>query len=240
LPLTAALLTLVLLSAGIVYFLYPRFKAGPARVTAETITQHIKAGRIALARGGFRLAVHELQTAQSLAERIGEPVPGIDRSWLAQWLLQAHLLADLLDSSLEEIVSHASHLEPDDKAWFADFDQRYRGRSVVFDAEVRRDAAGKYQMNYLVVVDGKQAVLDLTNVQLFKLLPLHKPQRLLFGLRLASVRREAEGSWVIRFDPNRGVLLTDREAAAACSPQTAAELDELVRRQAGWLGLSSQ
>jgi hypothetical protein len=237
LPVAAACLTLVAVGGVFFVYLYPHLRSFTSLLGTESIGPHIDAGRTALAQGKFQLAVHELEAAQGLAQKNASSLSAGERRRLNHWQLQARLLADLLPNSLEEIVRHASELEPDDKAWLDVFAQRYRGHSVVFDAEVRLDGAGKYHLSYVVLVDGQQAVLDFATLQLFKLLPLDKPERLLFGARLASVHREDEGSWVIRFEPASGVLFTDRDAAAACSPQTAEELDDLVRRQASWLGL---
>jgi hypothetical protein len=67
-------------------------------------------------------------------------------------------------------------------------------------------------------------------------LPLEEPTRLLFGARLARVRRDTPSSWEVRFEPDSGVLLTDPGAAAVCCPFLGeAELRALLQRQAGWL-----
>jgi hypothetical protein len=58
----------------------------------------------------------------------------------------------------------------------------------------------------------------------------------LFGARLAGCFREAGGGWVIHFEPESGVLLTDPGAAASCCPAPPGrELEEVLRRQEEWL-----
>jgi hypothetical protein len=57
---------------------------------------------------------------------------------------------------------------------------------------------------------------------------------MLFGARLRDCTREEGGGWVIRFEPDSGVLLTDAEAAAACAALEP-RLKETLRRQQRWL-----
>ena len=73
-------------------------------------------------------------------------------------------------------------------------------------------------------------------MKLLRRLPLAEPTRLLFGVRLAGVRRDTPTSWEVVFEPESGVLLTDPGAAAVCCPYLGeAELRTLVQRQAEWL-----
>jgi hypothetical protein len=61
---------------------------------------------------------------------------------------------------------------------------------------------------------------------------------MLFGARLAGLEREERGGhglWVIRLDPDSGVLLTDEDAAGACCPRPLDDgLRAVLRRQADW------
>jgi hypothetical protein len=225
--------------AVVVFFLFfERHRTSvPGQATPEALARHVDIGHRALADGKFRLAFREFQAAQDLSERVSA-LSGLERRRLAQWQRQAKLLADLLPFSLQEIVRHAADLEADQKAWQVDFAERYQGRGVIFDAELRQEGAGKYQVNYVVAVDGQPTRLDLTNLLLLHLLPLEQSQRVLFGARLSDIRREG-GVWIIRFDPGSAVLLTDVEGAAACLPK-ASDLEELVRRQSGWLRLNEE
>ena len=65
-----------------------------------------------------------------------------------------------------------------------------------------------------------------------------EPRRMLFGARLAGLAREERGGhglWVIRLDPDSGVLLTDEDTAGACGPRPLDPgLREVLRRQADW------
>ena len=73
---------------------------------------------------------------------------------------------------------------------------------------------------------------ELSDLGLLRRLPLDRPQRLLFGARLASVRREPGRGWVVRLEADSGVLITDPGAAVACflSPEDE-EVHELLQRQ---------
>jgi hypothetical protein len=234
-PLIAAGLTLVVAILLIGTFFY-RHLHPSATARPKTIGQHIAAGRTALAQGKFILAARELDEAEELRTRQPDLLSPAERRELTQLHRQAALLAGLLSESLEEILQHAADLIlQDEQEWQRVFSQRYQGKAIVFDAEAQRDGAGRFQVSYAVFVRGRQARLDLTNLQLFKGLPLPQPQRLLFGVRLADIRLEAEGIWTIRFEPDSGVLLTDLQAATACCSQPQEELEELVERQAKWL-----
>ena len=104
---------------------------------------------------------------------------------------------------------------------------------MVFDADVSRDGAGPFRLDFHVRAGGERARVDVNDLTLLTLLPRDRPPRLLFGARLASLAREQGGVWVIRFDPDSGVLLTDETAAGACCPLDA-ELRALLARQAEW------
>jgi hypothetical protein len=180
--------------------------------------------------------MQELEPAQEILAQHPDLLSLAERRELTQLHRQAALLANLRWESLEEILQHAADLiHQDEQEWRRVFAERYRGKAIVFDAEVHGEGAGQYQIHYAVFVRGRQARLDLANLQLFKGLPLQQPQRLLFGMRLADIRLEAEGLWAIRFAPDSGVLLTDLGAATACCSQPEEELKDLVERQAEWL-----
>ena len=206
-----------------------------SRASSQDIRARIAAGRRALGEGNVRLASHALGAA--LEEHARNPA-ALDREELhrlQQLHRQSDLLARLLDRSLEEILQQALH-HRDDEEWRAKFED-YRGRSVVFDDVLRRDSGGRPTLaSYVVQVDEVKARLALEDLALMRQLPLDPPQRWLFGVRLMSCRREEGGVWVIRFEPDSAVLLTDEEAATACCPGPLdAVLRALLARQNDWL-----
>jgi hypothetical protein len=228
--------TLLLAIGGMAYIIYGDFKASSASKEINTFGQYYARGQRALAQGKFQLATENLEAAWNLRDRHRENLPVADRREILQLLRQARLLADLSAESLEEILHHAADLVPDEREWQREFTRRYQGKAILFDTEVRPDPVRKFQMGYAVFIDAKRAKIDLSNVELFRLLPMHKPERLIFGLRLADITLEAEGIWGIRFEPNSGVLLTSLEAAAACCPHPVDELREVIDRQALLMG----
>ena len=237
-PLLAAVATLaVVVSAfGIGIWLYSRPRPAPARAAprAPDFETHLKAGQKALAAGKFRSAADELQQAVALAESLPERRRAAEGRDAVQLHRQATLLADLLSESLGDILLLAARM--DEEEWQAKFAQDYRGRAVVFDAEVTRDGAGQYRLDYHVRAGPEPARIEVGDLKLLQALPPMRPPRLLFGARLANIGREAGGAWAVRFQPDSGVLLTDSGAVTACCPGPIDEETlDLVRRQKDWL-----
>ena len=203
---------------------------------AERLAVRLDLGRRALADGNYRVALREL----NLAVEVRDSHPGLlapaDDRRLTRLQRQADLLARLLNRSLEEIVQEAALVRDPDE-WQARFDDDYRGRSVIFDDAVGRDADGRPALaTYAVIVNKETVRLALEDLKLFQALPLQPPARMLFGARLAGCARGEGGGWVIRFEPDSGVLLTDPGAAASCCPAPLGrELEEVLRRQEEWL-----
>jgi hypothetical protein len=191
----------------------------------------LAAARAQMARGNFRLALDDLRAARALHEPASWPRGS--RLELAQLQRQAELLADLMPESLGEVVGHAAGVQ--EKEWQADFRYRYRGKAVVLDLEVHAGADGRYEHDWLLRARDEPARLELGGLELLRRLPLDRPQRLLFGARLAAVRREPGRGWVVRLEPDSGVLITDPGAAVACflSPEEP-DVRALLQRQADW------
>jgi hypothetical protein len=230
-PVLAALATLaivVAIFALLFLLLPPRPSASP-----EQIQAHITAGQEALAKGRFHEALKEFDVARrQLGENPRALTPAEERQ-LTQWRRQASLLADLLSESLDEILLLAARSE--DKEWHERFVEHYKGKAVVFaPAEVQRDGAGQYQIHWVVRAGDEPARLEIGDLTMLRTLPPDDPARLVFGARLGSIAREDKGVWVIRFEPESGVLLTDEPALAACCPMDT-ELRKMLDRQREWL-----
>jgi hypothetical protein len=195
----------------------------------------LAAGERNLREGNVHLALRMLNAAIDQSERQGATLSREEHQQVEQLRRECGLLAHLLDHSLEEIVQLALQHHDDDewKAKFADF----RGRTVIFEDVLRRDAQGRPTLSfYAVRVGDIEARVAVDDLQLLGQLPLDPPQRWLFGGRLADCRREEGGRWVLHFEPNSGVLLTDETAAAACCPAPLEEdLRAVLRRQKQWL-----
>ncbi|MFO0929473.1 MAG: hypothetical protein U0736_21000 [Gemmataceae bacterium] len=168
----------------------------------------------------------------------GRPAPLAtgERRQLVQWHRQADLLAHLSQATLEEIVAQGK-LVRDPAEWEALFALHHRGRAVLFDDRVRRDLAGRPELAHHVIAVGDETVrVALDDLPLFAELPLVDEPRLIFGARLAHCVREQGGGWVVHFQPDSAVLLTDPAAAEACLPGAAEdELRATVERQQRWL-----
>ncbi len=81
----------------------------------------------------------------------------------------------------------------------------------------------------------EKAILKL-DLDLLRRLPLGQPRHVIFGARLANVSRGAGGVWLIEFERDSGVLLTDEGAASILFPGAMDEnVREVLREQSTWL-----
>jgi DNA-directed RNA polymerase subunit RPC12/RpoP len=208
--------------------------SGDATATADSHTL-LEAGERELREGNVRLALQELNAARARHDLFGDALNREERQHLEQLRRQCDLLARLLDQPLEDIVQQARQHRSDEE-WREKFED-YRGRAVVFDDVLRRDARGRPVLGFYVVRAGDtEARIALEDLQLLRQLPLEPPRRWLFGARLADCRREDGGSWVFHFERDSAVLLTDESAAAACCPHPLdKELLAVLKRQDEWL-----
>jgi hypothetical protein len=144
------------------------------------------------------------------------------------------LLADLLAESPAEILRHSVGMAEAD--WQDLLRQRYLGRTFLLDDVISRNAAGQYQCGMRIVVLGQEARIEFAELRILRDLPLVQPQRVLIGMRLAGVRREAAGGWTLLPGPNSGVLITDEEVLGGLSLEPDGDLRDVLKRQQSWLG----
>jgi len=144
-----------------------------------------------------------------------------------------------LDPGLEAepSVAPCSRLARSPDEWALQFEEEYRGRSLVFDDAVRRDDRGRPALTDPVApLEAEAARAALEDLVLLHDLPLDDGPRLVFGARLAGCEREAGGGWVIRFERDSGVLLTDLDAVVAAMTRPPDEgLRRVLARQQKWL-----
>jgi hypothetical protein len=200
-----------------------------------TVRSLLQSGRSALAEGHFQSAVAEFNTASALGRRNPGVLAALENRQLTHLQSQAALLADLLTESLQEILHRFDGLlEREGQAVFA---RHYRGKAIVFYAEVRRDASAKYHLGYHLFDGRQEARLEVGDLFLFQHLPLQDPQLLLFGARLAELHRQGNTGWIVHLEPDSGVLLTDPGAVAACCFEVAdaEQLRDVVEKQAKWM-----
>jgi hypothetical protein len=234
-PLLAAALTVIVVAGALTVFFTVLTRKG---ATPQEIEARIAAGQQAISEGKMHRAAQEFDVAQQLLSQDPNSLSAARTRELRQLQRQAHVLTDLLSESLDELLLRASRSQEDE--WQAQFQQRYRGagkaNAVIFDVQVRRDGAGQFQHDWHLQAGVEPARLEISDLKILHGLPLQQPQRLLFGARLDHVMREQNGVWVVRFDPDSGVLLTDEQAARACCPPSMdKELPGLLEQQRKWL-----
>jgi hypothetical protein len=248
LPLVAALATLLV---AVIFFLWVwphlgrrhdpgRDGVSPARAELDRLVEE---GRRELAAGNFALAREKFKAAMSAGRNNPEVIgsaKGDNLNDLYQLRWQSELLANELRLSLIELLREAAEFGTEE-GWQAQFNLLYRGKWVVIDDEVYRDARGRTALLRAAEVTWRKegsrverhARVVVDDLALLRKLPLAPRQRWLFGARLASFSREGD-EWVIRFDPESGVLLTDADAVKAWKPALSADplLADLLERQA--------
>jgi hypothetical protein len=211
--------------------------ATPPRPTGEQLNERLEAGRRALVEGNFHVAVRELTAAVELRDQQPDLLTPKQSRDLNQLQRQADLLARIHNLPLQDILKEAV-LTPRDEEWQEHFEATHKGRTVLLDDVVRRDAATGWLVPacFEVRAGSDKAIVALDDLRILRALPLDPPPRLIFGGRLRSMVREPGGAWVIRFEPESGVLLTDPDAAAACWP-VPPDRDVLrtLQRQEEWL-----
>jgi hypothetical protein len=192
--------------------------------------ERLAAGRTALAGGDFARAVQELDAAGTIAAAHPQQFSVADRRQLLQLQRQAAILANWMREPLDQALARAARLNDDE--WLVVV-ERYRGKTVVFDLEIRRDPAGQYQVKPARPGTTRLRV-EVQELKLLRSLPLDAPQRVLFAARLAEVRRNGPESCTVQLDPTSGVLLTDVSSAAICGEIPEATLQTILRQQRGW------
>ncbi len=218
-PVVAGAITLSVLVA-LFFVLRPYLvRQGRRGDAALTLRQQIESGKQALARGAFQRAAEELRTAWQESQARPEALSVSELRELRDLDRQADLLAGLLSQSLQELLEQATATESDDE-WQVRFRKDYLGKAIVLDAFARLDQKGRPELSLKMIQSGEaQARLAWDTVQLLADLSLGvAPRRVVFGVRLASFAREPGGRWVIGFQPDSGVLITDIDAFRACAP----------------------
>lgn len=232
----SGLVTLVLVGVVVAVLVPVLLQRPPATSVAgdhERVQARRAAGRAALAEGHFQVARNEYTAACDLWVRHPNALSPREGRDLVQSQRQADLLSRLLTLSLQDVVREAAAAGREDD-WDARFRREHEGKTVVFDDVVRIDPAGKPYLWNTALDGGVKARVSLADLALLRDLTLDPPQRLLFGARLAKVRKEGE-VWVVRFQPDSGVLLTEADAVLAAGLPLDEGMTEVLQNQAKWL-----
>jgi hypothetical protein len=200
----------------------------------KSAAAHFTEGKKLLSQGRFRDALDEIVEAGIWDIKVPGTLSPADKKSLKQANREAGLFSSLLNEPLEDILLHAA-AERDDREWQAVFSDRYKGKSFLIFAETHRDVASRWVLDYDVFVRDKRARIDWENLKLLRDLRLDQPQRLFLGARLAKVEPEPGGTWVVRLDPDSGVLVTNAQAIGIVLFGPLEGVDEVLKRQATWV-----
>ncbi len=209
--------------------------AEPTAASAADVRAGWERGRQLLAVADFAPAARELEAAHVLAQRHPQLLSPPEQRRLANLQREAALLADWPGKPLEQTLAGMAALDADQWQTLA---RGYRGKAVFFDAEVSRDLAlNTFRLEHRRPAVGQVLRLDLQSLKLLQRLSLNGGRRVIFGARVADLRRDPAGPCAVILQPDSGVLLTDADAASqACFQPIDAELRAVVDRQAAWVG----
>jgi hypothetical protein len=168
----------------------------------------------ALEAGRFDKAYQLLAPAREAVDALGGAVEDADT--IRHAADEADIFVNLLSDSLETLLEEAGRTSPQN--WTSQFDNLYRGRSVILDAHViatpEDGTAHRYELDYVVLPAGdgtstpRHARIDLGGLKLLELTPPKVGDRLVFGARLAAFEFDTDAEeWVVRFEPRSGVFI---------------------------------
>lgn len=228
-----------LLAIGVFYALVRNIKgtdpAGPPAASPRSqLLAKLDEGERELEQGGLHLAREKLD--EVVRQRDADPklLTEPEHRRLNQLQRQAALLTDLAPVTVTGLLEQAE-AAPGLAAWQARC-RTYQGKGVLLDDVLRGDRApGRVQARKLgdIRVGGTAGRVALEDLTLLQQLPLQMPQRWLVGARLKNVDREGGPGWVIRLEPESGVLFTTRAPVEAEWPalRNDAEWPLLLSRQ---------
>jgi hypothetical protein len=199
----------------------------------ERFEQHVLSGREAFAQGAYHQAERDLTAALRLEPDLATRPSAKEIRQLRQQQRQAAIVNELLSEPLSEIIMHA--VGTSEAEWQETFRRRYWNRSFILDDTLHRDALGAMHYNFRIQAGGATGQLELDDLTLLRAVSLSAPQRVVIGMRLSSIRRDAGGSWIIHPAPDSGVLITDEQLVSALSVPLDAELKLVLQRQEIWL-----
>jgi hypothetical protein len=232
LPVIAGALTLLAVVVAYVLLFYGLREqhSSPNRDAREQIDRLERDARGALEQRDFEGARQSLATAKGVYERERDAVPASRGRQLTQLHREVELLAWRLPKPFELALQRWKMLEPEElERVFADA----RGTAVFFDLELLRDGVGRY--HYERRLGPELPTLELHELKLLNRLPLQNVrQRVVFGARLDGLRRDAQDRFVVSFDPDSGVLVTEEEVARVAVPPLEDNLRAVLLRQAEW------
>jgi hypothetical protein len=233
-PLLTGVGVFALVALTSILILLPKYQDPASPYSPKSAAAHFTEGKKLLSQGRFRDARHEIMEAGIWDMKAPGSLSPADKKSLKQADREAYLFSQLLTEPLEDILFQAA-AERDDREWQAVFSDRYKGKSFLILAESRRDASNRWVLDYDVFVRDRRARIDWENLKLLQDLHLDQPQRLMLGARLAKVEPEPGATWVVRLEPDSGVLLTDAEAVATILSRPVEGLEEVLKRQAAWV-----
>ncbi|VTS06252.1 hypothetical protein [Tuwongella immobilis] len=168
-----------------------------------------KSAEAALSEGNFEESVELFRMIEQESKRTTPDLDANQRRQLERRLAQVLLLADLTWLSLPEILRPLPEMS--DRHWQLHFTKYHSGKALLIDSDLFRDGAGQIQVDLDLRTAAGPIRVMWEQVRLLQELPLEKPQRWLFGVRLDRAVMDRNRTWTIHLQPESGVLVTDSD-----------------------------
>jgi len=138
----------------------------------------------------------------------------------------------LLTEAPTEIIRNS--LGVPEAEWQVIFARNYAHRSVILDDTIHKDASA-YHLGFKMRVANGAAHWDLNQLSVLKSVDLFQPRRIILGLRLADIRRDGKGGWLVIPEPDSGVLFTDPRFFVGLSVAVDREMEQVLKAQQEWV-----
>ncbi|MBY0396312.1 MAG: hypothetical protein K2X91_07560 [Thermoleophilia bacterium] len=181
-------------------------------------------GLVALEEGRFDAARQLLVPARRAVDILGGDYDPTAASAIRQAANEIAILTDLAPNSLEAMLEEAARSDPED--WARTFDTLYKGRAIIVEDQFQEvpdgSGRGRYDLYYRILRPGEGTKpdsvgrIDLRGFALVESRTARVDDYVLFGARLASFQFDHDANqWVVRLEPDSGVVMTHRKALDA-------------------------
>lgn len=202
-----------------------QWRLSERRTLRENLLPEGRRGLQALADGKLDDARRLLRQCVHALDVLGEPFAEEGR--FRQANAELALMEDLAPRPLEEMISSADRS--------LDYvNDRIRGRAIVLDAPLERDASGHWSLGYVTFIKDTPIPLDIANLGLLSSVPAVDKVRVILGAKISQLVKDEGASWRLELEPNSGVWITEPAIADKLGLMSDADASAVLARQRSW------